>query len=133
MASVVSRLARSGTGRARHHRARHRRRRQRAARPNGPADCRQAHLLGKQRTDHPTYPPVMILCLAASQKSLLPHDVPSAPVLGRYSAENAVAAPDSANTFRARTASAGHFPATVASAHFKGSLTTGDYRPVLPP
>jgi len=59
MALVVVRLARFGTGRARHHRARHRRRRQRAARADGPADCRQAHLLGKQRTDYLTHPPVL--------------------------------------------------------------------------
>ena len=59
MALVVVRLARFGTGRARHHRARHRHRRQRAARADGPADCRQAHLLGKQRTDYLTHPPVL--------------------------------------------------------------------------
>jgi len=61
MALVVARLARFGTGRARHHCARHRGRRQHAARANGSADCRQAHLLGKQRTDHPTHPPVLTL------------------------------------------------------------------------
>jgi DMSO/TMAO reductase YedYZ molybdopterin-dependent catalytic subunit len=59
MATVVSRLASPGARRARHHRARHRRRRHRAAGADGPADCRQAHLLGKQRADHPTHPPVL--------------------------------------------------------------------------